>query len=140
MLQLPLGVLVPFLSRKGFSMQTMAFVLIHVPLVAQDVASTLRESLPGAKVLVAASESELQAEVHALPDDVPIALAFLELEPERLASCPLGQELRRRAVQTVLLGSAAEDYANLPFPVLRRPFSSFDVLALIRQLVPCTVR
>ncbi|MFN3938681.1 MAG: hypothetical protein ACK4KW_14025 [Gemmobacter sp.] len=117
-------------------MSTTVLVYIRLAIVAEDVAATLREALPDADILVALSEAEAAAAVSDLPDGARVALAFLEMGPEPLNSGPLGEALRRRSAQIVLLGPDAEDQPSPIWPVLRRPFSDFDVRELVRRMLP----
>jgi hypothetical protein len=104
---------------------TYLIVLRHV-LVAQDIAMTIAEHDPSARVIVAATGAEA---VQALDGPGPVAVAFVGKGPEAFRASPLAPALTERGARVVLMGEEAErDGEAQGFAVLTRPFSTGNIL------------
>lgn len=102
--------------------------------VSQDLADTVRDFDPGATILSARNCREA---LTAIRSGDPLALAFVEAGPDRVARARLDIAIRDRGGRLVLLGDDAEDAweigsrAGRVWPVLMRPFSSQVVTTLL---------
>ncbi len=105
-------------------------VLKHV-VVAQDIAMSIAEYDPGARVIVVASIHEAPA---ALADVQEITLAFVGEGPRSYAGSELHQALEARNGRVVLIGEDAELEGEAQgWAVLYRPFSSDAMLEALRE-------
>lgn len=104
---------------------TYLIVLRHV-FVAQDIAMTIAEHDPSARIVVAPSAAEA---LPLLGDQERIAVAFVGQGPGAYRASPLAPAVRRRGGRVVLMGEEAEAQGEAQgFAVLARPFSTGDVL------------
>lgn len=107
---------------------TYLIVLRHV-VVAQDIALTIAEFDPAARVLVARNGDEalsLLEGVERLP------LAFLGKGPSEFRGSPIAAALSRRGARVVLMGEEAEARGEAEgFAVLVRPFTTDAILACL---------
>lgn len=100
-------------------------VLRHV-LVAQDMALTIAEVDPGARVLLAGGVAEGLAMVEGVGR---IAVAFVRETPEGFAGSELARAVADRGGRAVLMGEEAEEHGEADgFAVLARPFSSGSLM------------
>ena len=105
---------------------TYLIVLRHV-LVAQDIAMTIGEFDPSARILTAASGAEALPLLRGVEH---IAMAFVGKGPEGFRASPLAQAVAERGGRVVLMGEEAEAQGEAQgFAVLVRPFGTGDVLA-----------
>ena len=113
-------------TTGGANRPAYLIVLRHV-LVAQDIAMTIADADPGARVVTTASPAEA---LPALRDVERLAVAFVAEAPRDHGDSDLGRAIAARGGRVVLIGEAAEAEGEaLGFPVLTRPFSTGDVLA-----------
>ena len=100
-------------------------VLRHV-VVAQDIAQTLEEAVPGAAVIVAPSMDDAAM----VPDGVErVAVAFVGAGPRAWRTSALARAVAARGGRVVLMGGKAEaEGVAAGFDVLFRPFSIAAVL------------
>jgi hypothetical protein len=106
---------------------TYLIVLRHV-LVAQDIAMTIAEFDPGARILTSASGAEALPLLRGVER---IAMAFVGKGPQRASAPPRWPRPWRNVVgRVVLMGEEAEAQGEAQgFAVLVRPFGTGDVLA-----------
>ena len=105
---------------------TYLIVLRHV-LVAQDIAMTIGEFDPGARILTAASGPEA---LPLLEGVERIAMAFVGNGPEAFRASLLAQAVAERGGRVVLMGEEAEAEGEAQgFAVLTRPFGTGNILA-----------
>lgn len=94
-------------------------VVVRDILVGQDLAQTISEARPEARVIVVTS---LEDAVAALADVQAVALTFIAAEPEALTASPLAQALADRGAKVVLMGtwadqrSVVKSWKRLPLP------------------------
>lgn len=112
-------------AKDGGDNPAFLIVLRHV-VVAQDIAMTIADLHPGARIVTAASTAEA---LPALRDVGRLAVAFVAEAPRAHRDSDLAREIARRGGRVVLIGEAAEaEGTALGFPVLARPFSTGDIL------------
>lgn len=105
-------------------------VLVRETLVACDLAQTIVEFDPQARVICATSVEEAEA---ALADLTSVEIAFVAEGPTRFAGTPLHVGLTIRGGRVVLLGLEAEDHGpSSVFDVLMQPFNTDAVVAKLR--------
>jgi hypothetical protein len=105
-------------------------ILCAEPLVALDLAQTVREFDAGARVLVASSVAEA---TRLVASEARITVALLGVDPQSIM--PLGAEVGARGGRLVLFGPDAEQAALAwPAEVLGMPFTSERVIALLLRL------
>ena len=113
-------------AQGGADRPAYLIVLRHV-VVAQDIAMTIADRDPGARVVTVASPAEA---LPALGDVGRLAVAFVAEAPREHRESDLARAIATRGGRVVLIGEAAEtEGAELGFPVLARPFSTEDILA-----------
>lgn len=104
-------------------------VALRHAVVAQDIAQTVAEVHPAARVVVAASPDEA---VRAIAGLERIAMAFVGDGPRGFEGSPLAEALARRGAAVVLMGGEAEAEGEAAgFAVLARPFGMGAVTALL---------
>ena len=117
------------------SVPTCLVVIRHI-VVAADVASTIADFDPGARVLVAATLDEATA---LLQDPGSVTLAVIEADPRVLKASALGAALAHHGARILLVGDAAEEIAEAAgFAVLSRPFTSDLLLSALRMIFPAS--
>jgi hypothetical protein len=100
-------------------------VLRHV-VVAQDIAMTIADLDPKARIVIATSVTEALAGLGGVDR---LAVAFVAEAPRSHRDSDLARAIAARGGRVVLIGEAAEaEGAELGFPVLTRPFSTEDIL------------
>lgn len=105
---------------------TYLIVLRHV-VVAQDIALTVAEFDPSARILVARNGEEAIPMLDGV-DHLPIA--FLGKGPSEFRASPIAAELAARGARVVLMGEEAEARGEAEgFEVLVRPFTTDAILA-----------
>ena len=105
---------------------TYLIVLRHI-LVAQDIAMTVSEFDPTARVVTVTSPAEAE---ERLKDIDAIALAFVGQGPDAYASSSLSWAVARRGGRVILLGEEAEAQGEAHgFAVLSRPFTTANILS-----------
>lgn len=105
---------------------TYLIVLRHV-LVAQDIALTIAEFDPGARVVTAASVAEAMS---LLPSVERLVMAFVGRGPDAYRASPLAQAVKDRGGRVVLMGEEAEEEGEAQgFAVLARPFGTGNIMA-----------
>lgn len=110
-------------------------VFLHSPVVAQDLALTMQD-IAGCGPIIATTLPEAESRLAALPNESPLPYAFVHLSPSAFRPSRLNQLLSQRGAKVVLTGHAAELEADSSgdWPVLKQPFSSAQVAALVTQL------
>ena len=104
---------------------TYVIVLRHV-LVAQDIAMTIADYDPKARIVVAANGADALARLEEVGR---IAVAFVGKGPRAFQASPLAQALAGRSGRVVLMGEEAEAEGEAQgFAVLARPFSTGNIL------------
>lgn len=104
-------------------------IVVREILVGQDLAMTIEEERPGAKVIVVAT---LDAAPAALTDVAALEVAFIAADPARFEHSPLAQMISALGGKIVLMGlwfpeaCSAANWKILPFP-----FTTEDVLGFI---------
>ena len=110
----------------GAAPATYLIVLRHV-VVAQDIALTVAEFDPSARILVARSGEEA---IPLLDGVDRLPLAFLGKGPSEFRASPIAGELEARGARVVLMGEEAEAQGEAEgFEVLVRPFTTEAILA-----------
>lgn len=104
---------------------TYLIVLRHV-LVAQDIAMTVAEFDPAARVITAATGPEALPQIE---DVDRIAVAFVGKGPGAFRASPLARAVAERGGRVVLMGEEAEAEGEAQgFRVLERPFSTGNIM------------
>lgn len=112
-------------TGAGEAPDTYLIVLRHV-LVAEDIAMTVAEFDPAARVIAVASPAEALPHLDGVGQ---VAMAFVGQGPSGFRDSDLHRALDRRGSRVVLLGEEAEAAGEAAgFPVLVRPFTTVDVL------------
>ena len=114
------------MPEEGDGPATYLIVLRHV-LVAQDIALTIADVDPQARVVTAASEAETLTK---LGDVDRLAVAFVGQSPRAYEGSALAEAIGRCGGRVVLLGEEAEaEGAAMGYAVLVRPFSTGSILS-----------
>lgn len=104
---------------------TYLIALRHV-LVAQDIAMTVGEFDPTARVVVASSAAEAETRLSGIDR---IAVAFVGQGPEAYRASSLSRAVAERGGRVVLMGEDAESLGEAQgFAVLARPFTTANIL------------
>lgn len=99
--------------------------------VLHDIVGTLEEGYPGLHPCAVTTEAEAIAHVAQAAN---WKFAFLNLGPMAYARSELFKMFTALGTQVVLLGAAAEEAAaSCSYPVLRRPFTSDDILRALER-------
>lgn len=102
-------------------------------LALHDLVGTMKAGFPTLEASAADDEADAVALVAQTGG---WQFAFLNLGPIAYVASELSSLLDALGTHVILLGNAAEDEsANCSYPVLMRPYSSDDVLRLLRQAV-----
>jgi hypothetical protein len=114
-------------------------VVVRTPLVAQDLALTLRD-LTGCEPIVAETIEEANARLAALAPE-SLRHAFVQSDAAGLREQPLRHVVERMGARIVLIGHAAEmeaarDPNGSDWPVLAQPFGPAQVAALLEGVRP----
>ena len=113
------------MAQGGEGPATYLIVLRHV-VVAQDIALTIADMDPQARVVTAASEAEALSMLGGVDR---LAVAFVGQSPRAYESSALARAVAERGGRVVLLGEDAEaEGAALGYAVLVRPFSTGTIL------------
>ena len=108
-------------------------IVLHECVVLQDIADTITEYDPRAKVIAVTAPDRALA---ALEGVERLAVAFVEAAPLAFQQTDLAKAIASRGGRTVFFGDAAEDAeVSDRWIVLRRPFSSDIVLAHLTMLL-----
>lgn len=100
-------------------------ILVGDVLVGQDLAQTIADDRPHARVIIAAS---LDSAATVLRDEAAVEIAFIEAQPLALQGSALAPILADRGAQIVLLGLWSEDAPPVPnWKTLPFPFTTDDV-------------
>lgn len=114
------------MPKGGDGPATYLIVLRHV-LVAQDIALTIADVDPQARVVTAASEAEALSKLSGVDR---LAVAFVGQSPRAYEGSALAEAVGRCGGRVVLLGEDAEaEGAELGYAVLVRPFSTGSILS-----------
>jgi hypothetical protein len=104
---------------------TYLIVLRHV-LVAQDIAMTISDTDPEARIVTAASEAEALPRLAGVDR---LTVAFVGQAPRAYGESALARAVRARGGRVVLLGEEAEaEGAAMGYAVLVRPFATASIL------------
>ena len=113
-------------TRSGDDRPAYLIVLRHV-LVAQDIAMTIADVDPQARVVTAASEAEALSKLDGVER---LAVAFVGQSPRAYEGSELAEAVGRCGGRVVLLGEDAEaEGAAMGYAVLVRPFSTGSILS-----------
>ena len=113
------------LSRQSY------LILVQPPLVSMDIALTLADHSPGAKIITARTAREAQ---QALSSQHSLVAAFLGMGPDAFAKGDLAPVIRALSAEVILIGEDAEDAGPGPeWSVLERPFTSDGVIAALER-------
>jgi hypothetical protein len=111
--------------RAGDGPRTYLIVLRHV-VVAQDIAMTITDMDPEARIVTAASEAEALPRLAGVEH---LAVAFVGQAPRAYQDSALARAVLARGGRVVLMGEEAEaEGAALGYAVLVRPFSTEGIL------------
>ncbi|APZ53095.1 hypothetical protein [Salipiger abyssi] len=98
--------------------------------MAEDIATTLGETYPGARIECVQDRDAAMAVLSELPR---VEMAIVALTPEEAQTSDLGRALSDRQARIALMGIEAEDHGEASgFAVLHRPFRTADLLAMLR--------
>jgi hypothetical protein len=98
-------------------------------LVLRDLLETMSEGFPALQPVTVPTVDDAVKEVSKASG---WRFAFLNLGPDAFIASELAMLFKNLDTRIVLLGNAAEDAAcTSTYPVLMRPFSSEDILALL---------
>ncbi|MBN9888764.1 hypothetical protein [Salipiger abyssi] len=98
--------------------------------MADDIATTLGETYPGARIECVQDHDAALAALSGLPQ---VEMAIVAMTPEEAQTSDLGRTLSDRQARIVLMGIEAEDHGEASgFAVLHRPFRTADLLAMLR--------
>lgn len=104
-------------------------IVLRELLIAQDLASTITDRDPTARVLLAATPDEGLAALAAIPR---LTAAFVSATPADFASSLLGAAIRARHGRVILLGVEAEASGpSTDWDVLVQPFDTVAVLGVL---------
>ena len=106
-------------------------ILVQPPLVSMDIALTLADYSPGAKIITARTAREAQ---QAVSCQHSLVAAFLGMGPMAYANGDLAPVIRALGAEVILIGEDAEDAGPGPeWSVLERPFTSDGVIAALER-------
>lgn len=106
-------------------------IVLRELVIAQDIAQTIGDVDPAARIIVTATPTEALA---ALADVDRLAVAFVSALPEQFDDLPLRQAIARRGGRAVLLGHEAETAGpSDKWDVLPQPFSTQTVIAILEK-------
>lgn len=106
-------------------------VVIRHSVVAADVAATIAELDPNARVVVAMTLPEAE---DRLPGLDRIVLAVVEVAPHTLPATPFGQALAERGTRILLLGDGIDEADRWPdVAILGLPFTTGTLVAALRR-------
>ena len=109
-------------------------IVLKQVLIAHDLADTIVEHDPGARVILAQTCADAMRQMEGVTENV--VLAFLAVSPDHLAGNALVDALTVRGARTVLMGEDAETRGETPaWWVLERPFTTETVLNLLRRVL-----
>lgn len=108
-------------------------IVVQPALVARDIALTIADYAPRARVITAPSP---KAAIGAVDPVLSMAAAFLAMDPEHAETCVLCDAVRVRGGRVILIGDAAERAAKTMAPawsVLVRPFTTEAVITCLTE-------
>lgn len=106
---------------------TYYLILLRHILVAQDIAMTIKEFDPAARIVTATSPAEAEERLSGIAD---LALAFVGQSPDAYRTSSLSRAVAQRGGRVVLMGEEAElQGESLGFMVLARPFTTANILS-----------
>lgn len=109
-------------------------VLLSDPFVAEDVARSISENAPEARVLCAQTPEAALLMVLA---EGSVSVALLQMPPEDVPQSPLVELLRQKGTRIALAGDAAEEAGEAcPYEVLQRPFNSSQLMQALKRARP----
>ncbi|WP_353471229.1 hypothetical protein PVT71_07785 [Salipiger sp. H15] len=109
-------------------------VLLNDPFVAEDVARSISEHDPSARVVCAQSA---EAALLLVQSEGHIGVALLQMAPDEVPRSPLGQLLHAAGTRIALAGDAAEQQGeHCAYEVLQRPFNSAELLRTLSRARP----
>jgi hypothetical protein len=104
-------------------------VVLREIIVGQDIAMTIQDHNPDARVIIAATLAEAVAAVEGVD---AVAVAFVHAPSAEVARSPLAEAVAARGGRIVLMGhEIGRDPKATVLPVLAFPFVSSDILALL---------
>ena len=114
------------------STQPTCLVMMQDTVVAQDLALTISDCHPDARVIVAATPADALAQLAAVPQ---IWLAFVSARPRTFAQSAFAKAISARGGKVVMLGVEAEQAGpTVDWCVLPQPFTTEVV---VRKLLAC---
>ena len=111
-------------------------ILEPMPLVAHDLATTLRDRLR-CPALIATSEEQATSLLSELDPAARLRMAIIRMKPPLFADSPLRPLIEARCARVILMGSDAstmEDAKPWPWALLEWPFGTGQLLALLDSL------
>ncbi|NDV50738.1 MULTISPECIES: hypothetical protein [Roseobacteraceae] len=106
-------------------------VLLNDPFVAEDVARSISEHDPTARVVCARTP---EAALLLVQSEGHVGVALLQMAPEEVPKSALGQLLSAAGTRIALAGDAAEQQGPAcAYEVLQRPFSSAELLLTLSR-------
>lgn len=108
-------------------------IVLRERLIAQDLATTISDRDPTARVILAAT---LDEGVAALMDVPRLTVAFVSAKPAEYAQSTLGQAIIARHGRVILLGFEAETSGpSKDWDVLAQPFDTDAVLGVLGRVL-----
>lgn len=108
-------------------------IVVQPALVARDIALTIADYSPRARIITARTSSAATLAVDLV---LSMAAAFLAMDPEHAETNTLCDAVRLRGGRVILMGEAAERMAKTMAPawsVLVQPFSTEAVIASLTE-------
>ena len=124
---------------EEFMMSRYCLVVVHTPLVAQDLALMLEDMTGCSPILVERIEEACDKLNDLGPGTLPFA--FVHADAAALRASPLAAAIERLGGRPILLGHAAELEAaqgagHADWPVLEQPFGPAQVAELLQRCPP----
>lgn len=108
-------------------------IVLRELLIAQDLAQTITDRDPAARVILAATPDEA---VIALSDVARVVVAFVSAAPSEYIASSLGPAIKARRGRVILLGCEAEGVgATQDWDVLPQPFDTNAVLGVLGRVL-----
>ena len=108
-------------------------IVLRDHLIAQDLATTITDRDPSARVIHAATPDEA---VAALADIPQVAVAFVSATPADYGSSSLGPAIKARHGRVILLGIEAEAIGpSQDWGVQPQPFDTVAVLGVLGRVL-----
>lgn len=120
------------------STQATYLIMIHPPLVMQDIVETILDYAPDAAIIQVRTPQEA---AETLPYLTSMMGAILQMEPRIASAQVLATSIRNLGGQTVFYGDAAEDCGpGSNWTILNSPFTTISLMAILRNRRTATMR